>query len=299
MSDKKLIIYHGGCPDGFTAAWACTRRFGRDDCELFPGYYGTDPPDVSDRDVYIVDFSYPRQKLQEMYGNAKSIQVYDHHKTAQKDLEGLSFAYFDMERSGAGITWDLLHMGQDGHADRPWLIDYVEDRDLWRFALPNSRAVTDYIMAQPYDLDVWDHMYESMSLDDAVNAGFAIRMKIDSYCQAMLSNAVIIEWEGKKFPIINAPQVMISDLLHVLCELDEPDDCSPMAMGWWQRRDGSYQFSLRSVGDLDVSAIAKRYGGGGHKNAAGFTAHRRPEEFHVWADHPKAQKFPAKVVARL
>jgi len=29
--------------------------------------------------------------------------------------------------------------------------------------------------------------------------------------------------------------------------------------------------SLRSQGDLDVSEIAKRHGGGGHKNAAAFT----------------------------
>ena len=41
-------------------------------------------------------------------------------------------------------------------------------------------------------------------------------------------------------------------------------------MGWFERGDGKIQFSLRSNGDIDVSAIAKIYNGGGHKNAAGF-----------------------------
>ncbi|MGE0703858.1 MAG: bifunctional oligoribonuclease/PAP phosphatase NrnA [Vicinamibacterales bacterium] len=35
--------------------------------------------------------------------------------------------------------------------------------------------------------------------------------------------------------------------------------------------DGSYRISLRSKGEIDIGAIAKEFGGGGHKNAAGCT----------------------------
>ena len=38
---------------------------------------------------------------------------------------------------------------------------------------------------------------------------------------------------------------------------------------WW-RGHGVFNYSLRSKGDFDVSELAKRHGGGGHKNAAGF-----------------------------
>jgi phosphoesterase RecJ-like protein len=40
-----------------------------------------------------------------------------------------------------------------------------------------------------------------------------------------------------------------------------------------QDAEDRYKLSLRSKGDLDVSRIAVRYQGGGHKNAAGFTLH--------------------------
>lgn len=52
---------------------------------------------------------------------------------------------------------------------------------------------------------------------------------------------------------------------------------TPVALGWWQRFDGKFQFSLRSRGDIDVSEIAKKFGGGGHKNAAGFQLKTLPE----------------------
>jgi bifunctional oligoribonuclease and PAP phosphatase NrnA len=38
-----------------------------------------------------------------------------------------------------------------------------------------------------------------------------------------------------------------------------------------QEKDGEYRVSLRSKGDIDIGAVAKEYGGGGHKNAAGCT----------------------------
>ena len=57
----------------------------------------------------------------------------------------------------------------------------------------------------------------------------------------------------------------------------DPDDVTvPTATGvyrgltWFERADNQIQFSLRSIGDIDVSEIAKVYIGGGHKNAAGF-----------------------------
>lgn len=40
---------------------------------------------------------------------------------------------------------------------------------------------------------------------------------------------------------------------------------------YYSTKDGSLKWSLRSTGNYDVSAIAKDFGGGGHKNAAGFT----------------------------
>tara|TARA_B100001146_G_C15912016_1_gene319196 strand:+ start:156 stop:572 length:417 start_codon:yes stop_codon:yes gene_type:complete len=39
----------------------------------------------------------------------------------------------------------------------------------------------------------------------------------------------------------------------------------------------NFRVSLRSKSDVDIRQIATRHGGGGHKNAAGFTATGHPE----------------------
>ena len=38
-----------------------------------------------------------------------------------------------------------------------------------------------------------------------------------------------------------------------------------------QEKDDEYRVSLRSKGEIDIGAVAKEFGGGGHKNAAGCT----------------------------
>src|SRR5688572_2721511 len=119
-----LVIYHGSCRDGFTAAWVARLRYPA--AEFHAGHFGKRPPQVSGRHVLIVDFSYPRSVMEEMASQAESIVLFDHHKTAETELTSLPYANFDMHRSGAGLAWDYLFPGEP----RPWIVDYVEDRDL-------------------------------------------------------------------------------------------------------------------------------------------------------------------------
>src|SRR5262249_50886942 len=119
-----LCIYHGGCDDGFGAAWVVREKFGAL-CEFYPGAYAKNAPPVRDRDVIMVDFSYKRPALEEMLDACNSLLILDHHKTAQEDLSFLpstwptwdehhqapthkGHALFDMARSGAGIAWDFF-----------------------------------------------------------------------------------------------------------------------------------------------------------------------------------------------
>jgi oligoribonuclease NrnB/cAMP/cGMP phosphodiesterase (DHH superfamily) len=159
---KPLIIYHAGCMDGATAALAAWLKFG-EDAEYRPASYGDPAPtdeEVRGRDVYVLDFSYPREELERM--NAACLNndelagrydgkllVLDHHKTAQADLAGLPFCTFDMSKSGAVLAWEHFHpppMNLSGTARLPVVIPelfaYVQDRDLWRWELPHSREVS-------------------------------------------------------------------------------------------------------------------------------------------------------------
>jgi uncharacterized protein len=269
------VIYHGNCPDGFASAWACHKHLDGD-IEVVAGVFGHPPPDVRGRDVLIVDFSYARATLVELKSKAQSLYVFDHHKSAESDLEGLDFCFFDMERSGAGLAWDLLPSVYDDRVaprPRPWLIDYVEDRDLWRFALPESRAVNDAIMVVPHELAAFDAL-SLRDLADLAAEGRAIGKKVGAYADAVAGAGVRLVdgvFGFDAVPIVNAPHVMVSDLLALV--LDRTG--SPIAIAWAQRADGFYSYSIRSRGDVDASELARSHGGGGHRNAAGFRATRQ------------------------
>ncbi len=259
-----VVVYHGNCMDGFGAAWAVRQSFG-DNAEYVPAMYGNDPPVVLGRDVLIVDFSYPRDVLLHLHAEARSIVVLDHHKSAAEDLRDLPFAVFDMDRSGAGLAWDYCF-----NKPRPRLIDYIEDRDLWRFALPDSKAINAWIGCVEMNFASYDFLASTLEAGTfmVVTMGEAVLAKIQQYVRSMAKEAQRLELLGHWVPVVNAPYVNTSELVGHLAE--QPD--VPFAVGWYRDRDGVYRYSLRSRGDFDVSALARHFGGGGHKNAAGFSS---------------------------
>jgi len=262
---KRLVIYHANCIDGYTAAWAAWLRYG-DGAEYVPANYGDAPPDVTGRDVLVVDFSYPRDVMLKMNEQATALSVFDHHKTAEAALAGLDFATFDMARSGAGLTWDVLH-----GKERPWLVAYVEDRDLWRWALRDSKEVNAWIGAcKREDFADWSTL-NGAGVQAARARGEAVLTFVDRYVSEMAAQSRLVEFEGHRIPIVNAPYINISELVGKLAE------SAPFALGWFHRADGLYAYSLRSRGadGVDVSEIAKKYGGGGHRNSAGFALAER------------------------
>jgi len=262
---ETIVIYHGGCPDGFTAAWSFRLLRPGTSIDFHPGRFGEPPPDVRGKHVYVCDFSYPRATLMRMKEAAASLLVLDHHKTAQADLDGLPFCIFDMDRSGAGLTWDHLAAAQA--TPRPWLVDVVEDRDLWRFRLGDrTRQVSAYLATIPMTFEAWDELL-ALGPEAAAAKGASIQSYIDSYGEKACEHAVFRKLAGHTVPIINIFYENCSDHLFRLCQL-HPD--YPFAASFFLGRDGRWLFSLRSIGEFDVSAVAREYGGGGHRNAAGF-----------------------------
>ena len=268
MTDGKhyKVIYHGNCFDGFTSAWAMRKGLLEtgNTCECIPAVYGETKDDLvlkGDR-VFIVDFSYPRAVLERMKAEAEYLQVLDHHATAEEDLKGLDYALFDMDRSGAGMAWDWNY----NRESRPSLISYVEDRDLWRFALPQSKAVNAYISAQIMSFDRWDELAE-MSVKDMAQAGSGVLDFVNRYVNDMKKEAQIKTFAGyPNIPVVNAPYINTSELVGALAE-----DVL-FAVGWFQCHNGKIKYSLRSTGDFNVSELAKQFGGGGHPKAAGFSS---------------------------
>jgi oligoribonuclease NrnB/cAMP/cGMP phosphodiesterase (DHH superfamily) len=262
---KPLCIYHGNCADGFGAAWVF-HRFAGEGFDFHPGVYQDAPPDVEGRDVYLVDFSYKRPVVEQMIDRARRVVLIDHHKTAIEDLQpliagGRIEALTDIEQSGAMLAWLWLYEARDG---APQLLRHIEDRDLWRFALPNTREIQANVFSYPYDFKVWDELMER-PIDDLIAEGKAIERKHFKDIHE-LAGVVTRRMEigGYNVPVANLPYTLTSDAGHLLAKGE------PFAGCYWDTPTGRV-FSLRSTDEgLDVSEVAKRYGGGGHRNASGF-----------------------------
>jgi oligoribonuclease NrnB/cAMP/cGMP phosphodiesterase (DHH superfamily) len=259
LTDKvDLIVYHGNCPDGFCAAFLAKQVYPK--AELFPAVHGGPQPMCVGRNVLVLDFSWKRDDCLYLAQQAESFAILDHHATAEKELAGLWFAVFDLKCSGAGLTWDTLHPEAP---DRPWYVNYVEDRDLWRFWLWKSQPINAYIMALPHTIDAWQALAD-LPCEDAATKGEAILLHLAHYIEKTIADRQIGRLDDYTVAVVNAPYPNIGEVCSALTDVAE------IGMAWYERGDGLWQFSLRSRQDIDVSVIAKKHGGGGHPQAAGF-----------------------------
>ena len=250
----EVILYHAECTDGFGAAWALWKRF--PDAKFLPVKHGDPPPvGLEDRHVVMVDFSYEREVIEAMQKKAASLFILDHHVTAQAALADLPYAYFDMEKSGAVLAWEWVHGDSV-----PWLMQYIQDKDLWQWRLPASREINAALSSYPFQFQVWDaFQQEVLKLE-----GRGILRHENVLIDKMVAEAVMVNFEGETVPAIYSP-VLTSQIGERLSK-DHPFGII------WHQRNGRRYFSLRSrAGGLSVAKISARYGGGGHTHAAGFS----------------------------
>jgi len=259
------VLYHRD-KDGQGAAYSAWKKFG-DKAKYISVQYGENIPLMPGAtEVYIVDFSYSREILNELGDNVEKVVVLDHHKTAQKELEQLCHpkvdVHYDMTKSGAMIAWEYF-VGTSA----PDLIKYIQDRDLWLFKLDNSIAVHEFLCSFSYSPALWDFFVTGLSIDHIVAEGKVILRARDKAVKSICRNA--FDWtdpDGHKVKKVNS-SLYQSEVGHYL--LDKYPDIDYACI--FSNVDGEkIVHSLRSRGEFDVSAIAKKNGGGGHKNAAGY-----------------------------
>ncbi|MBF0219002.1 MAG: phosphoesterase [Gammaproteobacteria bacterium] len=272
-----LVIYHGNCPDGFAAAyaaWIALGRCGEAGDLLFHGAtHGVainKLPLEAGQQIYLLDFSYSRGEMVEICRQAGQVTVIDHHISAAKGLSGLDSEianltlHFAMEHSGAVLAWH--HFLPD--LPLPELYLDIEDRDIWLNRRPHSRDITTAITAYPYDFKRWQQWLSEGSVaylrlqQEGESINRYRRQLIDRYKKSATLGTIA----GYRVPVVNAPAELTSDLLGELAV------GHPFAAGYMQKED-LRSWSLRSDGQrgIDVSQVAASYGGGGHRNAAGFT----------------------------
>ena len=192
------------------------------------------------------------------------------------------------------LAWHNFHPG----TEIPMLIQHIDDRDRWVFALPGSKELHAALASyQPWTFDQWWRLfYDKPGLGTdkrsaMIQEGTAILRAHSQHVQAALKQArpcsikVNVQDNHRPDPsevvvasvsdgylryfdglAANAPSFLASDLGHELA-----NKSGTFGLVWSMAGDGQIHCSLRSNGDYDVSAIAKCFGGGGHRNAAGFS----------------------------
>jgi oligoribonuclease NrnB/cAMP/cGMP phosphodiesterase (DHH superfamily) len=297
-----VCLHHSPCDDGFAAAWVVQKKW--PDVVIAGTNYGLALPDVNyaGMNVVIVDFSLKPAAIADMMTKlcARSIIMLDHHKTAEADLKDFRVdmcgtakfaaadiegmlrdlveldrppvaARFDMQRSGASLAWEFCFPDEP----MPELIRLIEDRDLWRFNLAGSRAFSLLLRSYPYDFKVWTDIAARLEKghgpggsDGLLSEADAIERFYDRRVAEVVDTATLrklSKWEG--VPVAHAPYSFVSDVAHQLLKVHPAAPFAAVVVDSY----GERTWSLRSEDKRqDVSEVARQFGGGGHRNAAGF-----------------------------
>ncbi|KKR23649.1 MAG: putative phosphohydrolase [Candidatus Yanofskybacteria bacterium GW2011_GWD2_39_48] len=262
--DKKIVVfYHKNCSDGFCSAWVAWRKF-RDEAE----YIGIDPADrapiLSGKQIYMLDVAFIPDDLKKLKEDGNKIIIIDHH-ISRKDIITLADeSLFDIDHSGCVLTWFHLFPGEP----MPSLLSYVEDIDLWKFKLPNTKEIIAYLEIYDFGFDIYDQLAEDIEKKDKfadfVNKGSSIVQYEEKQVERIIqNNSEWVEFEGYQILAVNCP------LLHSQIGSRVRDTFPPMSVVWYYK-DDHICVSLRSNDTVDVARIAEKFGGGGHAKAAGF-----------------------------
>jgi oligoribonuclease NrnB/cAMP/cGMP phosphodiesterase (DHH superfamily) len=268
MSEKRIVvIYHKKCPDGFGAAYAAWKKFG-DTAEYVPVGYGDEAPeDLAGKEVYLLDFSFELPgEMERLAKVAARFVALDHHQSSKELTESAPEHIYDANRSGATIAWSFFHPD----TPTPKLLRFIEDGDLYRYALPETHDVFSYLVVQPDDFSVWDAIAEKVEQDDTraelLTKAAAYSEYFELLAKLSVEAAKKVSFEGYECYFTTAmPSITMRSYVGNQLYTKLP----PLALVVTAHPDG-FGVSIRSDGSVDVAAIAAKYGGGGHPGSAGF-----------------------------
>lgn len=271
---RRVCFYHAGCPDGFGAAWALWRAWGSDGRFEPRGHEDALKAEDHVGDfVVFVDIAPTNPELRELAEVTGQVTVLDHHISSQERyagepslvrlIESLGHTVrFDLAHSGAVLAWQHFHPG----IEVPDILRYVEDQDLWNWKLPYSREVNAVLSSHPLEFDAWDRLAATPPEQLAAEGTALVRAQRVEISRA-LRNAHPLSIDGHRIEAVNAltQRSHIGHELATRARYDVPCGAVYRVVG------SRVDVSIYSIGSFDVAGLAAARGGGGHKNAAGFT----------------------------
>jgi oligoribonuclease NrnB/cAMP/cGMP phosphodiesterase (DHH superfamily) len=281
MTQKVSVLYHANCLDGMMSAAIVYKylteelKLPKDDLRFLPVKYQENPPILRpDSKVYIVDFSYPREVILDLQSRHEVI-IYDHHKTAQEQLLGIKGALFDMDESGATLTWKQLFPNKPV----PYTVQMIRDRDLWLWELPESKSFTEAVYnLLDMTVESWQRLLTTNStnpydfgvvISNLISQGDAIVAASNNQVKRQLENVywAKLPLHDDLIPMINSGHLISETCQAMYTKFPE----APYVAMWTMKGDLVYVSLRSSSTGADVSQVAKVYGGGGHSKSSGFT----------------------------
>jgi oligoribonuclease NrnB/cAMP/cGMP phosphodiesterase (DHH superfamily) len=278
-SRSTICLYHDD-PDGCCAA-AIVRRAMGDRPVLHPLEIGGPIPWESIEaceQVVLVDFSLPLEDMERLRQGRKLVWA-DHHKTA---LVGLGQAMVDVpgERSldaaACVLTWRTFFPENPV----PLAVALIGDRDIWQMAYPETRAFAEGLFQEqiePTNDRLWkplldDNRDRVRELVERGRALYDARMK--SIADVVSHYGFVTSFEGHRTMVVNHPGN--GDMGEFIRKAGyELAYCYVEVV-----RNGLLQTVVTLYSDqVDVSEIARKFGGGGHRGAAGFQFNRTDRPF--------------------
>jgi len=262
---ETVCLYHAECVDG--AASAAAVRYKYADVELVPMNHGETPPtSLKGKRVFIVDFSFPPETMQQMNQDAAELFWFDHHKTALPIREKVGFGVIDLKESGATLSWKQLFPDQEV----PKILQFVRDKDIWIWELPDSREISHAIRDIEDILNpaspTWKKLLDGISADqwnEMIEQGQRSRRLLKNRFKKAAEKGFEIDLKGHKAFAVNWTSDASEIGEYIYQELGYPVALIFAYTGTY------WSFSLRS-NTVDVSEVAISFGGGGHPGAAGF-----------------------------
>ncbi len=259
----KVVIYHGNCWDGFSGAWIAHKKFGN---EAF--YYGMNysmdiPLWLKGKEVYFIDFCFSKEKMDQVVRDNKKVIVIDHHLSTQEVVKSMSEYVFDVDHCGSVLAWKYFFKDEQ----IPKILEYIEDGDIWVWKQENSKEILAVLDIYDFTFDNWDNLMvrleDEKQREEMIKQGQNILEYQESTIKRLAKYADEAIIEGERALVINSP-ILTSELGHMLAQKG-----IHIGIVWYQVG-RTIIVSLRGDGMIDVSLIAKKYGGGGHHNASGF-----------------------------
>ncbi len=276
-------FYHNDM-DGKAAGATVARFTGNYNKEDYVMYnYETDIPTDLIKDgetVYFVDLSFSHnslQKLKEIINNKKCDLIWCDHHTSSIEIIKQYPEYNNIKGirkegiSGAALTW--MYFNQCNFEDIPMFLQYVSDFDCWIHKYEESLYFKYAIETTDYDaLDIiWNRLVRDSKIAD------------NPHLKTMIENGKVIskyvEKEYEQYRKMYAYESVIDDIECLVVNRS----CNSLVFGElikdypivaiWAYNGKVYKYSLYSERpEIDVSKIAEKFGGGGHKGAAGFVS---------------------------